>query len=65
MILQLCCFLFDSAYCGGMWLAALKMYIEISKVVEHQEDMDKFTNILEKGKHAFQEKLWNGNHFVV
>ena len=49
-----------SAYCGGLWLAALKMYTEICRIVGNTEEMNKYTEILDKGKAAFDTKLWNG-----
>ncbi|XP_052099238.1 non-lysosomal glucosylceramidase-like isoform X1 [Mytilus californianus] len=52
-----------SAYCGGLWLAALKMYIEISRIVGNTEEMKKYTEILDKGKEAFDKKLWNGSYY--
>ena len=50
----------SSAYCGGMWLAALKMFSEMAKVLGHQEDFNKFSGILEQAKASYVEKLWNG-----
>ncbi|KAK2157826.1 hypothetical protein LSH36_184g11041 [Paralvinella palmiformis] len=58
-----CCTVFDSAYCGGMWLAAVKMYTEMGKLLGKDDDSEKFSKILEKGKQAFQRKLWNGNYY--
>lgn len=52
-----------SAYCGGMWLAALKMYTEICKIVGNMDEMKKYTEILDKGKAAFDTKLWNGSYY--
>lgn len=54
-----CCYI-SSAYCGGLWLAALKMYVEISKIIGNTEEMNKYTEILDRGKQAFDAKLWNG-----
>ena len=51
---------FYSAYCGGMWLAALKMFTEMAKILGHQADSNKFNGILEKAKVSFVDKLWNG-----
>ncbi|KAI0227691.1 Non-lysosomal glucosylceramidase [Lamellibrachia satsuma] len=52
-----------SAYCGGMWLAALKMFSEMAKILGHQEDFNRFNSILEKAKVAFVDKLWNGQYY--
>lgn len=43
-----------------MWLAAVKMYIEMAKELEDYENEKKFGEILEKGRKSFEEKLWNG-----
>ena len=50
----------SSAYCGGMWLAALKMFSEMAKVLGHQADFNKFNGILEQAKASYVDKLWNG-----
>lgn len=52
-----------SAYCAGLWLAALHCMYEISVILEMPEDADKYKETLEKGKKAFNEKLWNGKFY--
>ena len=54
-----------SAYCGGMWLAALKMFTEMAKILGHQADSNRFNGILEKAKVSFVDKLWNGEFYYV
>ena len=49
-----------SAYCAGMWLAALRMQIEMAEVLGLQEDKEHYSAILDRGKKSFEEKLWNG-----
>jgi hypothetical protein len=49
-----------SAYCGGLWLAALRTMSEIAKVLSYPEDIKKYNNILQRGKKAYERKLWNG-----
>lgn len=51
---------FYSAYCGGMWLAALRLTVEMANILEDSENQKKYSEILEKGKAAFEKKLWNG-----
>lgn len=51
---------FYSAYCGGMWLAALRLTVEMANILEDSESQKKYSEILEKGKAAFEKKLWNG-----
>lgn len=50
-----------SAYCGGLWLASLRTMSEIAKVLGYPEDIKKYNNILQRGKKAYERKLWNGN----
>lgn len=50
----------DSAYCGGMWLAALKVLCNMAEELKQYEDVAKFGAVLEKGKKSFEQKLWNG-----
>ena len=51
-----------SAYCGGMWLAAVRMFIEMATLLGNQEDAQQFNLILIKGKNSFEKKLWNGKN---
>ena len=51
---------FYSAYCGGMWLAVLRMILEMGDILGEKADMDKYRAILDKGKKSYQTKLWNG-----
>ena len=53
-----------SAYCGGMWLAAVKMFINMARELGQPSDEEEFTSILEKGKASFEDKLWNGKLFA-
>ena len=49
-----------SAYCGGMWLAALRMMIEMATILKKDDDVLHYREILDKGKVSYQTKLWNG-----
>ncbi|ELU04898.1 hypothetical protein CAPTEDRAFT_216398 [Capitella teleta] len=49
-----------SAYCGGLWLAAVKAFTEMAHRLGVVEDLMKYEEILERGKKNFEEKLWNG-----
>lgn len=53
----------SSCYCAGMWLAALRMQIEMADVLDLTKDKNRYTEILERGKIAFEEKLWNGQYY--
>ncbi|XP_044264175.1 non-lysosomal glucosylceramidase [Tribolium madens] len=49
-----------SAYCGGLWLAALFAMTKIADALQKPKDKEKFQELLDKGKAAFERKLWNG-----
>jgi non-lysosomal glucosylceramidase len=53
-----------SAYCGGLYLAALQAMAEISSVMNDQESSSNYKNILEKGKISFETKLWQGEYYL-
>ncbi|KAH9503274.1 Non-lysosomal glucosylceramidase [Bulinus truncatus] len=52
-----------SAYCGGMWLAALRMMVSMAEELNEQEDKLEYQSILDKGKESFTKKLWNGSYY--
>ncbi|XP_041367827.1 non-lysosomal glucosylceramidase-like [Gigantopelta aegis] len=52
-----------SAYCGGMWLAALRMVVDMAKHLGFDEDQAKYAEVLERGKKSYQDKLWNGRYY--
>ncbi len=60
-----------SAYCGGLWLAALEAAIAISEVLLTEEVQIKnlaaqksiYEAWLEKSRPVYQEKLWNGKFY--
>ena len=52
-----------SAYCGGLWLCTLRMFVESAKILDKKEDLEKYTNILNKAKESYEVKLWNGRLF--
>lgn len=54
-----------SAYCGSLWLAALCCSLEIAKIFNDTQFIKKYTEILKKGKDAFQDKLWNGKFIIT
>lgn len=51
---------YSSAYCGGMWLAALRMMVEMARELDMQDDVTTYQGMLDKGKDSFEKKLWNG-----
>ncbi|XP_018319798.1 non-lysosomal glucosylceramidase [Agrilus planipennis] len=52
-----------SAYCGGLWLAALRAMIEICNELGKEQAKEKYQNILKKGTASFDKKLWNGSFY--
>ncbi|XP_058791221.1 non-lysosomal glucosylceramidase [Phymastichus coffea] len=53
----------SSAYCGGLWIAALQCSVKMAELLGEHEDAKKYKEILDRGKIAFQEKLWNGKYY--
>ena len=49
-----------SAYCGGLWLAAVAMMVQMAALCGTQEVQEKFASILSRGKEAYERLLWNG-----
>jgi non-lysosomal glucosylceramidase len=61
-----------SAYCGGLWLAALEAAIAIGEILLNvknlnleklDETINTFQTWLEKSRPIYQEKLWNGQYY--
>lgn len=66
-----------SAYCGGLWIAALEAAIAIAKIISHypsqlpetpdlpsiQVHVELYQQWLEKSRPIYQEKLWNGQYY--
>ncbi|KAL3123760.1 hypothetical protein niasHT_009973 [Heterodera trifolii] len=52
-----------SAYCGSLWVAALRVAAEMAVEMEMPELAEDYRAILERAKEVFVAKLWNGNYF--
>lgn len=52
-----------SSYCGSLFLASLQVMSNMASLLNHDEDSKKFTEILERGKKSFEQKLWNGKFY--
>lgn len=52
-----------SIYCGGLYLGALHVISVMSSILDQPNDCIKYREILEKGRKAIEEKLWNGKHY--
>ncbi|XP_027119001.1 uncharacterized protein [Coffea arabica] len=52
-----------SAYCGGLWLAALQAAAAMAVQLGDRAFAERCKSKFVKAKAAFEEKLWNGSYF--
>lgn len=52
-----------SAYCGGLWMAALQAAIRMAEKVGDAEARDRYATWLEQARQAFEAQLWNGRYY--
>jgi len=52
-----------SAYCGGLWLAALRASEETGRALGEQRAADGYHNLFQKARKTYIDKLWNGEYF--
>uniref|UniRef100_A0A8R1HJ60 DUF608 domain-containing protein n=1 Tax=Caenorhabditis japonica TaxID=281687 RepID=A0A8R1HJ60_CAEJA len=52
-----------SAYCGSLWLASLRVAVEMAKLVGDPQKQSLFETTLVKARNVFIEKLWTGSYF--
>jgi non-lysosomal glucosylceramidase len=53
-----------SAYCGGLWLAAVRAAEEIAKTLGDKSAETKYHELFARGQASFIKKLWNGEYFL-
>jgi non-lysosomal glucosylceramidase len=53
-----------SAYCGGLWLAALRAAEEMSKTLGDTRSTAKYHELFARGQASYIKKLWNGEYFL-
>ena len=53
----------ESAYCGGLWLAALRAAEEIGDTLGDKAAAGKYHAWFEKGQKTYMSKLWSGDYF--
>jgi non-lysosomal glucosylceramidase len=53
----------ESAYCGGLWLGALRAAEEIARVLGDTAAATRYHAMFAKGQATYIEKLWNGEYF--
>ncbi len=52
-----------SAYCGGLWLAALRAAEETARALGDAGATEKYHAMFLKAQHTYVTKLWNGEYF--
>jgi len=52
-----------SAYCGGLWLAALRASEETARILGEPKTAAGYHALFLKGQKSFVSKLWNGEYF--
>ncbi len=52
-----------SAYCGGLWLAALRASEETGRALGEPRAADEYHNLFQKARKTYIDKLWNGEYF--
>lgn len=50
-------------YISVLWLAALKAAVTIADIVGDKSRSEQWSSILQSGKKALEEKLWNGEYY--
>ncbi|HEY9618152.1 MAG TPA: GH116 family glycosyl hydrolase [Microcoleaceae cyanobacterium] len=53
-----------SAYCGGLWIAALEAAIAIGQILA-QPEVTQFQVWLEQSRSIYQSTLWNGTYYRI
>lgn len=52
-----------SAYCGGLWLAALQAAAALAAEVNDENASKHFRSKFVRAKKVYEDKLWNGSYF--
>jgi non-lysosomal glucosylceramidase len=53
----------ESAYCGSLWLAALRAAQEIANALGNQQASAKYKDLFTRSQASYIKKLWNGSYF--
>jgi non-lysosomal glucosylceramidase len=54
----------ESAYCGGLWLAALRAAEEMGHVLGDTGSAAKYHELFTRGQASYIKNLWNGEYFL-
>lgn len=52
-----------SAYCGGLWLAAVRAAEEIARTLGDNAAAEKYKELFARSQASYIKKLWNGSYF--
>jgi len=52
-----------SAYCGSLWLGALRASEEMAKVLNENAAAERYHDLFLKARKSYIDKLWNGEYF--
>ncbi len=52
-----------SAYCGGLWLAAVRASEEMARILGESNVADEYHQLFLKAQQNYIERLWNGKYF--
>lgn len=63
MVFELILLFVSSSYCGSLWLAALYAMTIIAEKLSKRNECDSYKKLLDRGKKAFDDKLWNGKFY--
>lgn len=55
----------DTAYCGGLYLAACEAAAELAGAVGDDGLAEKYNSWLKQGRSSFEEQLWNGSYYNI
>jgi len=53
----------ESAYCGGLWLAALRAAEEMGGILGDKQSAAKYHELFARGQASYIKHLWNGEYF--
>ena len=52
-----------SAYCGGLWMAALEAAVEMARLVGDETAARRYAGWLAQAQVSYEAKLWNGRYY--
>jgi non-lysosomal glucosylceramidase len=54
----------ESAYCGGLWLAALRAAEEMATILGDTQSAATYHELFTRGQASYIQHLWNGEYFL-